>query len=172
MRDDQRLTDDTSTTSGWRSVGLFAVRYGIAGSVILAGLVVLVAVGGDLGAYGFASAMGAGLSVMLLNLLSRMSVSGDRDREREEQARTYYGEHGVWPDDEVPPQHSSGRRWILPPGVVTVEQEEREGRFASGRRVRTVSESDDAREATARESGAQRGPVAAAAKSGASNQAG
>ena len=49
--------------------------------MILAGLVVLVVVVEDLGAYGFASAVGAGLSVMLLNLLYRIGVAGDHDRE-------------------------------------------------------------------------------------------
>ncbi len=93
--------------------------------MILAGIVVLVVVGGDLGAHGFASAIGAGLSVLLLNFLFRMSISGDRDREREEQARRHFDEHGEWPDvEERPPE----RQWILRQGVVTPEQEERERR--------------------------------------------
>jgi hypothetical protein len=46
--------------------------------MILAGLVMLVVGGGDLGAYGFASAVAAGLSVMLLNLLYRIGVTRDR----------------------------------------------------------------------------------------------
>jgi hypothetical protein len=36
--------------------------------------------------------------VLLLNLLFRMGVEGDRDREREEAARRYFDEHGHWPD--------------------------------------------------------------------------
>jgi hypothetical protein len=132
MRDDQPLADDQATTSTWQSVGLLAVRYGIGGALIVAGIVLLVVVEGDLGAYGFASAVGAGLAVLLLNLLYRMSVSGDRDREREEQARRYFDEHGAWPDDEEAPVPSSGRRWVLPRGAVTVEHEGREGRSASG----------------------------------------
>lgn len=94
--------------------------------MILGGIVVLLAVGGDLGAYGLASAVGAGLSVLLLNLLYRMSVSGDRGREREEEARRYFDEHGVWPEDDEPTKRASSRRWTLPDGVVTAEQEERE----------------------------------------------
>lgn len=54
------------------SVALFAIRYGIGGVMILAGIVVLFAVRGDLGAYGFASAVGTGLSVLLLSFLFRM----------------------------------------------------------------------------------------------------
>jgi hypothetical protein len=102
--------------------------------MILAGIVALVAVGGEVGAHGFSMAVGAGLAVMLLNLLYRMSVTGDRDRAREEEARRYFGEHGVWPDDEEPRRRFRGRRWILPRGAVTAEQEQREGRFADGRR--------------------------------------
>jgi hypothetical protein len=68
--------------------------------MILAGVVMFVVVGGELGAYGFASAAGAGLSVLLLNLLYRLGVSGDQDREREEEARRHFDAHGVWPDDE------------------------------------------------------------------------
>lgn len=92
--------------------------------MILAGIVVLV-VGGDLGGYGFASAIGAGLSVLLLNFLFRMSISGDRDREREEQARRHFDEHGEWPDEEGRPPE---RQWVLPQEVVTPQQEERERR--------------------------------------------
>lgn len=110
----------------WRDAGLFAVRYGLGGALILAGVIVFIAVGGDLGAYGLASAVGAGLSVMLLNLLYRMGVSGDREREREEEARRHFDAHGVWPEDEEPPKRPSGRRWRLPAGAVTLEQEERE----------------------------------------------
>jgi hypothetical protein len=103
--------------------------------MILAGIVSLVAVGGEVGAHGFSMAFGAGSAVMLLNLLYRMSVSGDLDRAREEQARRYLDEHGMWPDDEDAQPRLRWRRWTLPPGVVSAEQEERDGRFGDGRRV-------------------------------------
>lgn len=90
---------NTSSSISWRSTGLFAVRYGIGAVMVLAGVVVLAVVPGEMGAYGFASSIGAGLSVVLVNLLYRLSVSGDREREREEEARRYLDEHGVWPDD-------------------------------------------------------------------------
>jgi len=115
----------------WRSAGLFVVRYGIGGAMVLAGVVVLAIDGGELGAFGFASAIGAGLSVVLLNLLYRMSVSGERDREREEDARRHLDEHGVWPDDEHD-EPASRRHWILPRGVITLEREERERNRAAG----------------------------------------
>jgi hypothetical protein len=54
---------------------------------------------------------------MLLNLLYRISVSGDQDRAREEEARRYFDEHGQWPEEPQAPV--SQRRWTLPKGVVT-----------------------------------------------------
>jgi hypothetical protein len=99
-------------------IGLFAVRYGIGGLMVIAGIVLLVAVPGT-GVDGFAMAAGGGLSVVLLNLLYRMGVSGDEERAREEDARRYFDEHGVWPDD--PPPRT--RRWTLPPGVVPPEDD-------------------------------------------------
>jgi hypothetical protein len=92
---------------------LFAVRYGIGAVMVIAGIVLLIAVPGT-GVDGFAMAVGGGLSVLLLNLLFRMGVSGDEERAREEDARRYFDEHGVWPD-EPPPK---ARRWNLPPGVM------------------------------------------------------
>ena len=76
------------------------MRYGIAGALIITGQVVLNTDAGPEGAgvEGWALFTGAGLAVLLLNLLFRMGVEGDRDREREEAARRYFDEHGRWPD--------------------------------------------------------------------------
>ena len=119
----QSPTPNTSTLIAWRSAVLFAVRYGIGGVMVLAGLVVLVIVPGGMGVHGFASSIGAGLSVVLLNLLYRLSVSGDREREREEEARRYLEEHGVWPPDDEAQTRTGRRRWVLTQGVVLAEQE-------------------------------------------------
>ncbi len=83
-----------------KQVLMFTVRYGVAGALMLAGQVVLVADSGPRGAgwEGWALFTGAGLAVLLLNLLFRMGVEGDRDREGEEAARRYFDEHGRWPD--------------------------------------------------------------------------
>jgi hypothetical protein len=104
-----------------RVIGVFAVRYGIGGVMVLAGIVVLIVSPGGLGPHGFAIAVGAAASVLLVNVLSRVSVSGERDREREEEARRYFDRHGEWPVEDEPP---AGRRWVLPQGVVTLEDEE------------------------------------------------
>ena len=37
--------------------------------------------------------------VWLINWMFRMSVASNRDREREEEARQYFDEHGRWPDE-------------------------------------------------------------------------
>ena len=42
----------------------------------------------------------AGLSVWLINLLYRIGVKGDRERDEEDRARAYFDEHGRWPDEE------------------------------------------------------------------------
>lgn len=90
--------------------------------MVVAGIVLLVINPGGFGVDGFGLAAGGGLSVLLINWLFRLGVSSDREREREEEARRYLDEHGVWPDEEVKP---TGRQWRLPPGVVTEEQERR-----------------------------------------------
>lgn len=80
---------------------MFTVRYGVAGALIIVGQVVLVTDTGPSGSgpEGWALFTGAGLAVLLLNLLFRMGVEGDRSREREEAARRYFDEHGRWPDE-------------------------------------------------------------------------
>ena len=44
--------------------------------------------------------VGAGLSVLMLNWMFRLGVSGDDQREQEEQARRYLEKHGHWPDEK------------------------------------------------------------------------
>jgi len=36
--------------------------------------------------------------VLLLNVLYRIGVEGDKERDREEEAREYFDQHGRWPD--------------------------------------------------------------------------
>jgi energy-converting hydrogenase Eha subunit C len=43
--------------------------------------------------------LGIALIVWMINWLFRMSIESNRDREREEQAREYFDEHGRWPDE-------------------------------------------------------------------------
>jgi hypothetical protein len=105
---------------------MLIVRYGIGGAMVFAGIVMLIISPSGLGPEGFGMAVGGGLAVLLLNLLYRVGVSGDREREQEERAREYFDEHGEWPDEEP----SAGRKWRLAAGVRTLEDElaERERR--------------------------------------------
>jgi rubredoxin len=84
------------------SAVMFSVRYVVPAVLVLAGLVVLAVNPGGLGVDGFGLFAGAGLSILLLNYLYRMSVSGDDERGREEQAREYYERYGRWPDEVSP----------------------------------------------------------------------
>ena len=78
---------------------LFALRYVLPGVLILAGIVILIAgSGSDIAVEGWALFTGAGVSILLLNVLYRMGVHGDKDRDREQAARDYFDQHGHWPD--------------------------------------------------------------------------
>ncbi|MFZ0386807.1 MAG: hypothetical protein WAL22_14165 [Solirubrobacteraceae bacterium] len=85
-----------------RRTGTFTlfVRYGIGWIMVVAGFVLLVLNPGGFGVEGFSMSVGGGLSVLLLNWMFRLGVSGDRERDREEQARRYLEQHGHWPDEE------------------------------------------------------------------------
>lgn len=41
----------------------------------------------------------AGASIWFVNFLLRVMISGDRDRDVEEDARAYFASHGHWPDE-------------------------------------------------------------------------
>jgi hypothetical protein len=102
-----------------REVGLFVVRYGIGGVMVLAGILLLLFVP-ETGVDGFAMAVGGGLAVVMLNMLFRLGVSGDEERRREEDARNYYDQHGEWPEDPPP----KPRQWTLPSGVAMPDEDE------------------------------------------------
>jgi hypothetical protein len=82
-----------------RSKTMIAVRYVLPAVVALVGIVVLIVDQSLIGLEGFVLFIGAAGSILLLNVLYRIGVSGDAERDREEAARTYFDEHGRWPDD-------------------------------------------------------------------------
>jgi hypothetical protein len=43
--------------------------------------------------------LGIALMVWMINWMFRMSVESNREREREEEARNYFAEHGRWPGE-------------------------------------------------------------------------
>jgi hypothetical protein len=78
------------------------VRYGLPVLLVVAGFVLLVAAPESSRYEGFAMCVGAGLSLLLLNLLFRFGVEGDRERYEEAAAREYLARHGHWPDEKPP----------------------------------------------------------------------
>jgi hypothetical protein len=73
-------------------------------TIIASGFVVALVTGfSETGVEGGTLLVAAGLSVWLLNLLYRVGVKGDRERDEEDRARAYFDEHGYWPDDERGP---------------------------------------------------------------------
>jgi hypothetical protein len=81
------------------------------------------------GAEAFALFAGAGLSIVLLNVLFRIGVQGERERDAEHRAREHFTEHGDWPD-EAP---KAEREWTLPINVATPESEAAERRDRAAR---------------------------------------
>jgi drug/metabolite transporter (DMT)-like permease len=69
--------------------------------IAVAGIVAIVVGGGvDSGV----SAVGVSLLIValivwMINWLYRMSLASNQDRDREEEARRYYDQHGRWPDE-------------------------------------------------------------------------
>ncbi|HYI38282.1 MAG TPA: hypothetical protein VEX39_16880 [Thermoleophilaceae bacterium] len=109
------------------SIWLFSFRYAIPAALVLFGLVYAI-VDWPVGAEAFSLFAGAGLSIVLLNVLFRIGLQGDAEREQEQSARDHFTEHGVWPDDQPKAQ----RGWKLPEGVATPESEAEEARRADG----------------------------------------
>ena len=78
---------------------MLVVRYVVPAVIAVAGVIVLILNQSITGLEGFAMFIGAAGSILLLNVLYRLGVSGDRERDEEEAAREYFDEHGRWPDE-------------------------------------------------------------------------
>ena len=78
-------------------MALAAIRYGIPLVLLVAGIIVSATAGG-VGLAAGALFISAGTAVLLLNVLYRIGVEGDKERDKEEAAREYFDEHGRWPD--------------------------------------------------------------------------
>jgi ABC-type antimicrobial peptide transport system permease subunit len=78
-------------------MALNAIRYGIPLVLLIAGVIVSATAGG-VGIAAGALFFSAASAVLLLNVLYRIGVEGDKERDREEAARRYFDEHGRWPD--------------------------------------------------------------------------
>ncbi len=79
-------------------MGLHAVRYGIPLALLIVGLIVW-ATAGRVGVAAGALFFSAASAVLLLNVLYRIGVEGDKERDTEQGARDFFDEHGHWPDE-------------------------------------------------------------------------
>jgi hypothetical protein len=91
---------------------LRATRVWLPLAIAAAGVVLIVVGGGDVttsdtSVGGFRSStsalglvlIGVAVIVAMVNWLFRLGAKSNRDRERDEQAREYFDEHGRWPDE-------------------------------------------------------------------------
>ena len=85
---------------------MHAVRYGIPVALLIAGLIIS-ATAGRVGLAAGALFFSAASAVLLLNVLYRIGVQGDLERDTEQDARDFFDKHGHWPDE--PPSAARGR---------------------------------------------------------------
>jgi len=76
------------------------VRYGLPAAICLSGLIAI-AINVHANFEGGMALIGAGLSVLLINVLFRVGVSGERDRVAEDAARREFDRTGRWPDESA-----------------------------------------------------------------------
>src|SRR2546423_14707730 len=79
---------------------LFVVRYMLPATLTLVGVILIVIKPSGPTLHGGLGIIGAGLAAFLFAFLARVSMSGDRFRDREEEARRFFDEHGYWPDED------------------------------------------------------------------------
>jgi hypothetical protein len=94
---------DVNAPPDMRPRTMIAVRYVLPAVIFLAGVLALIFSDTLSGLEGLAMGIGVAASVLLLNVLYRIGVKGDLERDDEEAARVYYDEHGRWPDEEAGP---------------------------------------------------------------------
>ena len=76
------------------------LRYGLPAILFIAGIALGFGFGWDLtGVEACAAMFAAGASLFLMNILMRMGIAGDKDRDDEDEARAYFDRHGRWPGE-------------------------------------------------------------------------
>jgi hypothetical protein len=79
---------------------MIGIRYGLPAVLVVAGFVLLFVADDGIKWDGFAMCVGAGLAVLLMNVLFRFGAKGDDERQAEDDAREYFSAHGHWPDEK------------------------------------------------------------------------
>jgi len=87
--------------------GMVLLRYVLPAAVVVAGAIVM-SLGGEADLEGGAGIVGAGIAIFAVNWLIRASAAGEREREREQQARDFFDAHGRWPDEQSTGSHHPG----------------------------------------------------------------
>jgi hypothetical protein len=91
------------------------VRVWLPVAIVVGGIIAIVATGGSLSGWeGGVAIIAAGISVWMLNVIFRVGVAGERERDAEDAARDFYAEHGYWPD-EAPPAAAEPAPAAAPP---------------------------------------------------------
>ena len=80
-----------------RAFGLAAVRYGLPLAMVVAGVIAL-GMGDEEAGFGVVL-IGSAAIVLLINVLFRLSIRSNKEREAEERARERYEREGRWPDE-------------------------------------------------------------------------
>lgn len=76
------------------------IRFWLPTALCIAGIAVIVIGGVDETSLEIGIPLfSAGASIWLLNFLYRVGVSGDTERDAEEDARAYFARHGHWPGE-------------------------------------------------------------------------
>jgi hypothetical protein len=79
---------------------LIVVRYVLPSVLVLAGLILIVIKPHGATLHGGMGIIGAGLAAFLFAFLAKVSMSGDTQQRKDDEARRYFDEHGRWPDDD------------------------------------------------------------------------
>lgn len=76
---------------------IYLIRYGLPAAIAAAGIVVLI-VGSEDGVWDAAGIVliGVALLVLLVNVLARLTISSQEDRDREQRARERFSRDGHW----------------------------------------------------------------------------
>ena len=80
-----------------RAIGLAAVRYGLPLAMVIAGVVAL-GMGDEEAGFGVVL-IGSAAIVLLINVLFRLSIRSNKERDEEERARERYEREGRWPGE-------------------------------------------------------------------------
>jgi len=86
-----------------RSPGLLFLRYWLPAIICAVGLGYGISRNMDeSGLEAAVLGVAAGSSLWLITALMRFGIVGDAERDAEDEARTFYDEHGYWPDERPP----------------------------------------------------------------------